>query len=141
MLFAEIAIHRPVNQTFTYHIPDLLDGKIKVGQLVLVEFGTAKDAGIVLNLHGDTPDYATKPILEHLDPKPVVNKSQITLARWMSERYLAPIGDCLWLMLPPGIVGSRDIRVTFVDASAKPTYALQHEVFAFLKKRGTSLKD
>src|SRR5512134_2309453 len=100
-MYAEVAVNAPVRGTFHYHIPPELDGHIRPGHLVRVSFGTATQHGIVLALLENSPIEQTKPIEERLDPLPVVTEQQIELARWMSEEYLAPLGACLWLMLPP----------------------------------------
>ena len=32
----------------------------------------------------------------------------LDLAHWLSESCLAPIGACVWLLLPPGFTGKSD---------------------------------
>ena len=92
MRYAELAVHVPVNKTFTYHIPDELSGRLGAGSLVRVEFGVAMQPGVVVARHDSTDIPETKPILELLDPKPVISAEHIDLARWLSETRLAPIG-------------------------------------------------
>ena len=116
MLFAEVAIHAPVESTFHYHIPETLEPSLQIGHLVRVAFGTAMQAGIVLDIHTDSPIAQTKPILEILDPKPVITATYIDLAQWMATTYLAPIGLCIWLFLPPGIVGKSDKLITLLQS-------------------------
>ncbi len=91
--------------------------------------------GIVVGRGDSSPVQQTKPVLELLDAKPVVTQQQLTLARWMSDRYISPLGTCLWLMLPPGIVGHRDVRVTLVNRDYTPTTATQNKVFDALANR------
>jgi primosomal protein N' (replication factor Y) (superfamily II helicase) len=134
--YAEIAVNASVNQTFHYHIPPELTGKVLVGHLVQVAFGTALQHGIVLALEDSSPVEQTKPITAILDPQPVVSPAQIATARWMAERYLAPVGFCLWLMLPPGFTGGRDIRVTLLDENALSPDDAEQRVIAVLRKRG-----
>src|SRR5690606_932105 len=88
-----------------------------------------------LTIHDNTPPYVTKPIIARLDPRPVVNEAQIELARWLSETYLAPIGLCLWLWLPPGLTGHRDIVVELLNPDGAQT-DLEKEIVALLKRRG-----
>jgi primosomal protein N' (replication factor Y) len=115
-MYAEVAINVPVASTFHYHIPPEL--QIEPGHLVQVAFGTAQQYGIVLWLIDEKPIETTKPILARLDPHPVVTQQQIELAQWMSRVYLAPLGLCLWMFLPPGFTGQRDILVTLLDEDA-----------------------
>ena len=66
----------------------------------------------------------TKPIIELLDPAPVISAPYLDLAQWLSESALAPIGACVWLMLPPGFTGKSDRLYRFVRAdidAAQPT--------------------
>lgn len=135
-MYAEIAINAPVANTFDYHVPPELEGKLQPGHLVQVPFGRALQHGIVLRVFDDAPGRATKPIAARLDPRPALTEAQIDLARWMSETYLSPLGPCLWLMLPPGITGGRDILVTLVKEDGKTASALEAELVALLKRRG-----
>ncbi len=135
-MYAEVAINVPVASTFHYHLPPELDGQIEPGHLVQVAFGTAQQYGIVLWLFDEAPLETTKPILARLDPHPLVTPQQIELAQWLSRVYLAPLGLCLWLMLPPGFTGQRDIRVTLLDEDADSPDPLEQKVIALLKRRG-----
>ena len=108
MHYAEVALNVPVRKTFTYHIPDQLIGSLEPGCLVRVEFGVAMQPAVVLALHDETAIPQTKPIIELLDPQPVLSDIYIDLARWLSQTTLSPIGACVWLMLPPGFAGKSD---------------------------------
>lgn len=134
--YAEVAINAPVRATFDYHIPDYLDGLIVPGHLVQVAFGTAQQVGVVLALHESSPVQATKPIRERLDPRPVLTPLQIGLARWLSETTFAPPGDCVWLFLPPGFAGQRDMQVTLADDALREDLTEQ-KLVNLLRRRGT----
>jgi primosomal protein N' (replication factor Y) (superfamily II helicase) len=136
MRYAQVAVHAPVSTTFHYHIPPELEDTLQPGHLVRVAFGTGMEPGIVLALDDTSPVEATKPVLELLDPLPVVDARQIALAHWLSERYLAPPGLCLWLMLPPGIVGQRDILVTLLLPEASSANDIEAKVIEALQRRG-----
>lgn len=116
MSYAEIAVNTAVTQTYDYHIPDALP--VRVGHLVRVSFGTSAQAGIVVHIKPTSDIAQTKPILEILDPEPVVASHHIALAQWMSDYYLTPIGQTLWLFLPPGVVGQSERIVHLLDADA-----------------------
>lgn len=137
MNYAEIAVDAPIHSTFDYHIPDALLGKIQMGHLVQVSFGTGKLYGVVMRLH-DQPQIAkTKPISERVDPTPVLTPAQIDVARWMSAYYLAPMGLCVWNWLPPGLTSQRDVEYAFVEPSDyTPRTDLEAEIIALLRRRG-----
>ncbi|MBZ0290526.1 MAG: DEAD/DEAH box helicase, partial [Anaerolineae bacterium] len=136
-MYVEIAVNAPVNQTFHYHIPDEMEGKLLPGHLVQVPFATSMQHGIVLALDDETPIQQTKPITALLDPQPVVTPVQIELARWISQQYLAPLGFCLWLMLPPGLTGGRDIRVDLLQEDARSADPVEQKILSLLARRGS----
>jgi primosomal protein N' (replication factor Y) len=138
-MYAEIALDVPVYNTFHYHIPDNLAGQIAVGHLVQVGFRTAQQQGIVVGLQTHSDIVQTKPVLALLDPRPVVTPPQIALARWMSQRYLTPLGACLWQFVPSGLTGRRDIQVTLLRDATDTLNDLEALVIALLTRRGPLL--
>lgn len=137
MQAARVAVDVPVDQTFDYRIPPEWEGAIQVGHLVMVGFGTGVQPGIVVGLT-DSPDESRplKPILDLLDIDPVVTPAQIAIARWIADYYLAPIGSALWLWLPPGLTGRKDIEVALLDPAASGKDGAENDVIALLKRRG-----
>ena len=136
MRYAEVAVHVPVNKTFTYHIPHELAPQLEAGSLVRVEFGVAMQPGVVIARHDSTDIPETKPILELLDPKPVMLAEHIDLARWLSETRLAPIGACIWLMLPPGFTGKSDRRYHLKSPKAASDEGLRGRIIHHLLEKG-----
>ena len=114
MRYAHIALNVPVNSTFTYHIPAELAADLQLGSLVRVEFGVAMQPGLIMRFSEQSDIPRTKPVIELLDAQPALEDQAIELANWLSERYLAPIGACVWLLLPPGFTGKSDRLFTFV---------------------------
>ena len=113
MRYAEIALNVPVNSTFTYHIPAELEPDLQLGSLVRVEFGVAMQPGVILRFSDQSDIPKTKAVIELLDPQPALDANAIELVNWLSETYLAPIGPCVWLLLPPGFTGKSDRRYHF----------------------------
>jgi primosomal protein N' (replication factor Y) (superfamily II helicase) len=136
MHYAEVAVNVPVNQTYHYHIPENLASQVQVGSLVRVQFGVAMQPAVVVALHDTTDIPETKPIRELLDPLPVMTREHIDLALWLSEVYLARIGACIWLMLPPGITGKSDRLYKLEDESAQSDQTLQQQLIDYLNKKG-----
>jgi primosomal protein N' len=139
MRFVEVALHANVQSTFHYHVPPDLQDKLMIGHLVRVEFGTAMQPGIVLD-YTPEPEFKTKPVLELLDPYPVVTHEHIDLARWMSTTYLAPLGDCLWLMLPPGLTGKSARRVTLCQPDFVTADPIETAILEQLRPTTTKLQ-
>lgn len=135
-MYAEVAVNRRVSGTFSYHIPPELTGRIAPGHLVQVAFGTAHTTGIVVALHEQVEIEETKPILERVDPDPVVTPAQIELARWLAAETLTPLGACLWVMLPPGLAKRGDMLYTLLKEDTEPHSPVQERILSLLKRRG-----
>ncbi len=102
MPFAAVAVNAaaPIKQTFTYSIPEGVDAR--VGHAVYVPFGTRTLQGVVMGLSEISAFPDTREIEALIDPKPLLSPAHAELASWLSEHYLAPLFDCVSLMLPPG---------------------------------------
>jgi primosomal protein N' (replication factor Y) len=117
--FVDVIVLSPVKtttpdataQTFTYHLPDELRGRLSVGSLVVVPFGSRRLYGVVVGLGDESPIPETRPVESLADDEPVLSPAQIQLAHWMSREYLALPWQCLALMLPPGAAGRSDVQV------------------------------
>ncbi len=114
MSYAEVSVNSPVAQrrTFSYTIPSGLS--IDVGQAVWVPFGNKLLQGIVLELNSYPSVEETREIAGVIEPRPLLSKTHVLLARWLSEYYLSPLFDAVALMLPPGFERR---TVTFISIS------------------------
>lgn len=144
--FAEVIVLSPVHApapgtaapTFTYHLPDALRDRLAVGSLVVVPFGPRRVYGIIVAFSAESPVPETRPVESLVDPHPVITPIQIALARWMGREYLAPLFECLTVMLPPGVVGYADVLVS-LNPEIPPDAANtddQTALLALLRRRG-----
>ena len=102
--YADVIVPLPLQEAFTYAVPPECQPKIRVGQRVIVPFGSRKFyTAIVLRLHDDTPPYPTKPVSEILDTEPIVLQKQLQLWKWVSDYYLCSMGDVFKAALPSGL--------------------------------------
>jgi len=100
--YAEVSVNSPIAQrrAFSYGIPEGLS--INIGQAVWVPFGNKTLQGIVLELSAYPSVEETRDIAGVIDSTPLLSSSQVSLARWLSDYYLAPLFESVALMLPPG---------------------------------------
>ncbi|HIO21195.1 MAG TPA: hypothetical protein EYN18_02210, partial [Nitrospirales bacterium] len=91
--------HYP-QQLYTYVIPESLQ-KIYAGHMVRVPFGSNVHVGLVAEIIETTETSHLKTIEAIVDESFELPSSMLSLARWMASYYLAPLGTCLQLMLPP----------------------------------------
>ena len=80
------------NKTFTYKIPSNI--KVEIGSRVHIPFGSKKVNGIVLNIKDDYKDnIQLKEIISLIDDKPILNKEQINLIKFLRDNYLCTYLD------------------------------------------------
>ena len=164
-LFAEVVVHSPLGrattstarhrqrgasaehlQTFHYSLPPDLRGRVLPGHLVWVPFGPRELPGVVVALSASSPVEATRPILNVVDPQPVLVPYQIELMRWMSEYYQTPLHRVAWSMFPPGISWEPETLLHLEESAiasdetlARTAAKLTEEerwVMAFLRQHG-----
>jgi primosomal protein N' (replication factor Y) (superfamily II helicase) len=99
-LYCDVSLPVPLDQPFTYSLPDTLRHRVQPGCRILVPFGPRKLTGVILACHDDRPEVATRDALRLLDSTPVLSAELLALGRWISGYYCAPLGDVLRGMLP-----------------------------------------
>ena len=111
--FAEVIVPLPVPGTFTYRVPDSLTDEVRVGQRVVIQFGSKKIyTAVIRSLHPDNPTtFDTKEILAVLDLFPVVNELQLIHWEWMASYYMACLGDVMNAALPSGLKLHSETRI------------------------------
>jgi primosomal protein N' (replication factor Y) len=153
MPFAEVAVNAaaPIRQAFTYGIPEGV--YVEAGQPVYVPFGARTLQGIVVALSDTSEFEQTRELGDVIDPRPLLSAEHIALARWLSDYYLAPLFDCISLMLPPGfrrkplvmlrplasLAEVGDLRLTNLQAAVLRRAIELGEVEADELKRATKL--
>jgi primosomal protein N' (replication factor Y) len=83
---------------FTYRVS--ANAAPVLGGRVLVPFRQQRMTGVVVELHDREPSVTIKSVLGVLDPAPVFDDQLLRLGRWISDYYLAPLGEVLRTMLP-----------------------------------------
>ena len=117
-LFCDVALAVPLDMAFTYAIPEGMEPVI--GGRVLVPFRQQRMSGIVLDLHDSPPQVKnekvkTKKVIEALDLSPVLDDQLLKLGKWISDYYLAPIGEVYRTMLPLSAEFKRTISYRITD--------------------------
>jgi len=102
-----------VNKDFDYLLPKDID--CQIGTRVLVEFGKLKKTGIVVSLHRHSKIKNLKPIIKVLDSSPCLSKESIDFARMISEQYMYPLGEIVFMMLPALLKGKSFLEIAPSD--------------------------
>jgi primosomal protein N' (replication factor Y) (superfamily II helicase) len=95
--FCDVALPVPLDMVFTYRIGEQLP---IAGGRVLVPFRKERLSGVVTALHDREPSMQARTVLQVLDSEPVLDANLMNLAQWISQYYLAPIGEVVRTMLP-----------------------------------------
>lgn len=113
MFYCNIILPVPLDGQFTYAVPTSLAQKLQVGMRVLVPFGKTKTYVGVVSAYPVTVNEAAtdekgskivyKEIKSLLDDTPSLLPQQLRLWQWISDYYLAPIGDVYKAAFPTGL--------------------------------------
>lgn len=119
MNFVDVILPLPLNASFTYSVPEGMEGSLQIGTRVVVPFGRRKFyTAIVVKTHAPKPTaYEVKPIDRVLDAPgdPVIIHPQLKFWEWIAEYYLCSVGDVMKAALPAGLKLESE---TFVEPAA-----------------------
>ena len=104
--FVDVLLPLHLPGTYTYRVPQEMNGQVKVGARVVVQFG-AKNArmysAIVRRIHQNAPKWRSKYIMAVLDEEPIVTERQMEFWEWMARYYMCCPGDVMACALPAGL--------------------------------------
>lgn len=131
MLTANIILPFPLNDTYTYYVPQAMEEHICVGQRVIVSFGAKRFfTGIVYSL-GEASNVANlKPIAEIIDNKPIVSQNQLLYWRRLADYYICSLGDIMRLALPSALRLQSDTTV-IINEEITPDNLSDKESFVY----------
>ncbi|GAB4320386.1 MAG: primosomal protein N' [Dehalococcoidia bacterium] len=135
--FANVAVNsgQPTRQAFTYAVPPSMT--VQAGQAVFVPYGSRVLQGIVLEFTGSAGVPGVRPLASVADPEPVLDEAHIALARWLSDRYLAPIWECVAVSLPAGYGQKSVTMVSPVDVPPLlPVDPADRRILQYVAKHG-----
>jgi len=139
-MYAEVLPNAPVASAFHYRIPPELESTLRAGHLVQISFGKQLLQGIVVGLTDELPEGLSETDLKFIDTlidsNPVLTRDQLDLAYYIANRYLAPLADCLFLMLPPGLAKQGDAEYDLADLGFDAESDTQFRLIELIKKRG-----
>ena len=117
-VFAEVVFDRPLDNAYSYAVPDHLVGQVAVGKRVEVPFGKGDKAtpGYCVRVSGHKPDRPVKAIARVVDDDALLDDQLLKLTRWMADYYLCGWGQVLHAVVPAGARENAGTRATvFVE--------------------------
>ncbi len=138
---AEIAVNVSVNKTFHYRVPEELRAQLVAGSRVLVPFGSRRIRGTVVGFPGAVDASSLKAVIGIID-RPLT-PGVVSLARWMSDYYLHPLGQAFEAVVPAAVSRAKQKTMKFLQLvpGDRDVRALrgpkQAELLRLLTGRGT----
>jgi primosomal protein N' (replication factor Y) len=140
-MLVDVALPVPLFRSFTYQVSEADAQRGRVGMRAVVPFHGRKLLGVILGPGEARAGVTIKHVHDLPDDMPVVAESLISLARWMSEYYVVPIGVVLRTILPVALTGvadptpTRKTRRVIVLAGDLESLAERDKVFARAKQQ------
>lgn len=102
MLYAQIALPLPLEETYDYIIPETYVAQLKIGCRVKVPFRHQMLTGFCIGISEQTnvPTEKMKSVLEILDPEPVVSEMMLKFTHWWAKYYHCSFGEALEATVP-----------------------------------------
>ena len=104
-----VAIDLALDRLFTYEVPEALQKKLAIGQLLSVPFGHREARGFVLEMSrgGDVcqdGNYKVKPVTAIVDETPFFSPSLLELVKRVADYTASPIEAVLKAALPAAVL-------------------------------------
>ena len=104
--YALVALDVAVFGALTYRIPDELRAAVRPGVLVQAPFRSKSKTGLVVGLTDEVePELVPKlrDLVDVVDREPLLGAAGIDFLRFLSDYYMAPIGEVVRLALPSAV--------------------------------------
>ena len=133
-----VAVCAPVENLYTYSVPDDLWPDIEIGKRVLAPFNNREVIGYIIDIVTDDNDrdYELKDITDILDDSPLFNGNMVPFFRWISDYYLCPVGMVIQSALPGGlnVLPFKSATITDKGLAALEESSLKSEYKKILKQ-------
>ncbi len=139
-LFADVVFDRPLDQAYSYLVPDTLREAVAVGKRVQAPFGRGDRPaiGYCVRLSDTGPQRNVKALYRVLDDEALLTPNLLRLTRWMADYYLCGWGQVLNAVVPAGAKDQAGTRTTtFLEAV--PEAELPQPRPALTKKQAAAL--
>lgn len=111
MKYVDVILPLPLDGTFTYSVPDGMEGKVVPGVRLLVPLGKSKKyIAMATRLHNDKPAFSCKPVEAVFDNTPSLLPQQMRLWQWIGYYYMAPLGDVYNAAMPGGLKSTEKFK-------------------------------
>src|SRR5262249_15234780 len=104
-LYADVVFDRPLDQAYSYAVPEPFRDLVAVGKRLKVPFGRGDKVtiGYCVRLTETAPQREVKEVLQVLDDESLLTPDLLRLTRWMADYYLCGWGQVLNAVIPAGV--------------------------------------
>ena len=120
---ASVVFNRPLDQPYSYRVPERLVGSVRPGQRVRVPLGRGNSATIgycvavtdqQAVLAGDSTGFdrsRLKDVIGVIDDPPLIDRSMLDLTKWLASYYACSWGQALDAVVPAGVKNQAGTRL------------------------------
>lgn len=141
--YVNVVFPLPIEQAFTYLLPEDLKEVAQIGCRVIAPFGPRRLTGFITEFCAQPSVSELKEIQDVVDLQPVVSPEMLALAKWIAGYYLCSLGEALKVTLPAGFLqaSQKVIRLFDVDAEKEAaqierTAPRQAQILRYVAKSG-----
>jgi primosomal protein N' (replication factor Y) len=103
-MLVDVALPLPLFRNFTYEVADADAPRARVGMRAVVPFRNRKEVGVIVGPAQSLAEHIKAKRVESLpDSEPVMSAQMLTLATWLAEYYVVPLGVAIRSMLPAAL--------------------------------------
>lgn len=133
----EVALPLPVRSTFTYAV----EGSQPLpGTRVLVPFRQTERIGWVVGPGSPESPTRVRPVLDRLEADPSVPPDLMSLAAWVADYYLAPLGMVLRTFLPSVLSDTGRDYLTYLGGKGQTLTPRQRKLMEAVEGSGHALR-
>lgn len=114
-----VAFPLPIRRSFSYLVPESLEGIVHAGCRVRAPFGDRILSGVVVAEEARSPEgIVPRALTEALDEEPALSAELLSATQRLAERFFSPWGEILRAALPARLPSPQQVRYEITSAGA-----------------------
>ncbi len=134
--FVDVLLPLAISKAYTYRVPHEANESIAIGKRVIVQFGKGNKlyAGLITGITETAPStHLAKYFHEIIDEEPIVNQKHLKFWMWISEYYLAQLGEIMLAALPSGLRLASETKVVLHPDYAEKVKSISDEAYLLVE--------
>ncbi|MFP6584613.1 MAG: primosomal protein N' [Candidatus Hydrogenedentota bacterium] len=137
--YVHVALPLPLDQLFTYRIPESMTDQLQPGMRVVVPFQHQFQTGYTVSLESECDLEKIRDVEAVLDANPIIRPDMMKLCTWIAQYYCCSLGEALHCTVPAGLSvrTSKEYSLLTNNLTAGRFTDAQRELVAMFHSRGT----